>query len=157
MCPGIFAIFFFVVGIPGQCCIQSCLSAGWYPIGFALSIFVYFLAVVVCIVFFVLSHWLFVSLSLWVLIRNKKMSVVDSLSRHFLAYSSAGLMQTASITRSLPSGSTQIMVLHAILNITAWLILLRRIQSRPNYKRPFMESWWNNLARSQLSALSTHY
>ena len=77
----------------------------------SLSIFVCFLAVFVCIVFFVLAHWLFVSLSLWVLIRNKKISVVDSLSCHFLAYSSAGLMWTALVARSLLSVSTQKIVL----------------------------------------------
>lgn len=67
--------------------------AGWCPIGFALSMFVYFLAVVVCIVFFVLAYWLSVSLSLWVLIRNKKMSPARfSFTSLSCIYSSAGLM-----------------------------------------------------------------
>ena len=48
------------------------VSPGWYPIGFALSFFVCFLVVVVCLVFFELALWLFVSLSLWVLIQNQK-------------------------------------------------------------------------------------
>ena len=54
--------------------LSRCLnvSPGWYPIGFVLSFFVCFVVVVVCFAFFELAFWLFVSLSLWVLIENKK-------------------------------------------------------------------------------------